>query len=339
MDVTTIPPADPIKNGHQMLVCVDRSPHSETSLPFVFAIAHTFESSVTLLHVLPQPGSDRVGVRASDVLDWEIARREAGVELARLQQETTLGVGQPVQVRLEQGRPAERIVDLARELASDLIVLLTHREDGATAYRLGSTVQRVLGLARCSVFIVDASAVARDAAPKRLLVPLDGSVRTESVLPTAARIASAFGGELLLVHVVQEPSQTLVLCEPADLALQHQLASQLELSGQRYLERLRERLAHETTQVRTLVLRHVSARQALLDIAASEHIDLIVVSAHGSACNPAHSFGSVTTDLLTHSQLPMLVLQDLPEEDRSHEPPAFQSGPPRVNTSHAAEVE
>lgn len=213
MDATTIPPADPIKRGHHTLVCVDRSPHSQTSLPFVFAIAHTFGSSVTLLHVLPQPAPDRVG-RASDVVDWEIARREAGVELARLQQETTLGIGQPVQVRLEQGRPAERIVDLVRELAADLIVLLTQREDGATAYRLGSTVQGVLGLARCFVFIVDASTVAREAAPRRLLVPLDGSVRTESVLPTAARIASASGGELLLVHVVQEarsPDSSILL--------------------------------------------------------------------------------------------------------------------------------
>jgi nucleotide-binding universal stress UspA family protein len=339
MDATPIPPTDTTKRGHHMLVCVDRSQHSEASLPFVFSIAHTFASSVTLVHVLPQPAPDRVGLRTSDVLDWEIARREAGVDLARLQQQTTLGVGQPVQVRLEQGRPAERIVDLARELAADLIVLSTHREDGVTAYRLGSTVQRVLGLARCSVFIVDASTASRDASPKRVLVPLDGSVRTESVLPTAARIAKASGGELLLVHVVQEPSQTLVLCEPADLALQHQLAAQLELSGHRYLERLRERLDHESTQVRTMVLRHVSARQALLDVAAREHIDLIVVSAHGSACNPAHSFGSVTTDLLTHSQLPMLVLQDLPEQDRSREPSGFPSSPPRVNTSHAAEVE
>jgi nucleotide-binding universal stress UspA family protein len=339
MDATTISPADAKTRGHHMLVCVDRSRRSEASLPFVFAIAHTFGSSVTLVHVMPQPRPDEGALRASDVLDWEILRREAGVDLARLQQETTIGVGQPVQIRLEQGRPAERIVDLARELAADLIVLSTHQENGATAYQLGSTVQRVLGLARCSVFIVNESAVARDASPKRLLVPLDGSVRTESVLPIAARIAKASGGELLLVHVVQEPSQTLVLCEPADLALQHQLAAQLELSGQRYLERLRERLDHESTQVRTLVLRHVSARQGLLDVAAREHIDLIVVSAHGSACNPAHSFGSVTTDLLTHAQLPMLVLQDLPEQNRSHEPPAFQSSPPRVNTSHAAEVE
>ena len=97
---------------------------------------------------------------------------------------------------------------------------------------------------------------------------------------------------------------------------------------------LRDRLTHESTTVRTLVVRHANERQALLEVSRRERVDLIVLSAHGSACDPVHSFGSVTTDLLTHSQLPMLVLQDLPEQDsnldarRSPAPPLRASYPP-----------
>ena len=92
-----------------------------------------------------------------------------------------------------------------------------------------------------------------------------------------------------------------------------ELAARLEASAKRYLEGIRDRLAHEVASVRTLVVRHANERQCLLEISRSEeHIDLIVLSAHGIACNPARSFGSVTAHLLTHSTVPLLVLQDLP---------------------------
>jgi nucleotide-binding universal stress UspA family protein len=173
-----------------------------------------------------------------------------------------------------------------------------------------------------------------------LLVPLDGSLRSESVLPAAARISRAYGAELLLVHIVQEPLPTQVLNAHEDLQRVHELAMRLELSGSRYLQGLRDRLTHERTAVRTLVVRHPNERQALLEVSIREQADLIVLSAHGSACDPVHSFGSVTNDLLAHSQLPMLVLQDLPEGDPSSAPPLFDSSaPPQLRASFPPEAE
>jgi nucleotide-binding universal stress UspA family protein len=293
-------------SAHNMLVCVDRT-DCEVAWPIVCAIAETFDS-VTLLHVMQSPAQSS---RACDVIGWEIARREAAKDLARLQEQATQRLGKPVAIRLEQGPPAERIADLAREFGSGLIVLSSRRADGVTALNL---VQRVLALAGCSVFIVHAYSSARDAAPpKRVLVPLDGSLRTESVLPRAARIARAYGADLLLVHIIKAPIQTR-LFEPADFALAQQLAGQLDRSGQRYLEHLKERMARDGTHVRCLVGRHVSTGQGLLQVAERESADLVILSAHGAgnACSTRQLFGSVTIYLLRHSRLPLLVLQDLP---------------------------
>ncbi len=52
-----------------------------------------------------------------------------------------------------------------------------------------------------------------------------------------------------------------------------------------------------------------------MKISQREDTNLIVLSAHGSACDSARSFGSVTTYLFTHSTVPLLVLQDLPGRD------------------------
>jgi nucleotide-binding universal stress UspA family protein len=141
---------------------------------------------------------------------------------------------------------------------------------------------------------------------------------------------------LLLVHVVREPIPSSVLLAGEDLELARKLTTRLEAGARRYLDRLRDRLAREVGSVRTLVDRHANERQSLLEIAQREQADLIVLSAHGSACDPTRSFGSVTVDLLRNSTAPVLVLQDLPEgelssmEDVNDAPALRASFPPEA---------
>jgi len=309
-------PPDAKLRVHRILVCLDGSPFSEVCLPYAISIAKTFGSEITLSHVM-QPRHESGGRHTTDALGWEISRQEARAYLERHQSATAEAVGRPVEVRLEQGHAAERIVGLAHELDVDLTILGSHGEGGVTAWNLGSTVQQVLAVTRRSVFVAH-SAAPTVLIPKRIVVPLDGSVRTESVLPTAARIASAYDAELLLVHVVHEPVASAVLRPNDGLELATELAGRLESSARKYLEALRDRLIHDVPAVRTLVLRHANERRCLLDFLQREHADLVVLSAHGGACDPTRSFGSVTAHLLTHSVVPVLVLQDLgPEQARS----------------------
>ena len=293
-------------------MCLDRSPFSEACLPYAISIGKTFDSEITLLHVM-QPPHENSAPRTTDALGWEISRQEARAYLERHEQATTAELGRPVEIRLEQGHPAERIVGLALDLDVDLTVLGSHGQGGVTPWNLGSTVQQVLAVTRGSVFIAHASASPSVVfPPKRILVPLDGSARTECVLPTAARIACAYDSEMLLVHVVVEPVASSVLHAGADLDLATELAVRLESSARHYLDTLRARLAHDVPTVQTLVLRHMNEHQCLLEVSQREHVDLVVLSAHGVACDPARAFGSVTAHLLTHSLVPLLVLQDLP---------------------------
>lgn len=303
----------------RVLVCLDRSPFSEVCLPYALCISKTFGSAITLLHVLEsqhERSGPRSGPHSTDAVGWEISRREANEYLERVERRATELSGQRVDVRLEQGQPAERITALARELGANLTVLGSHGEGGVAAWNLGSTVQQVLAVARGSVLVARSISPAPTAvSPRRILVPLDGSLRTESVLPTAARIAKAHGAELVLVHVVEEPQPTAVLVAPEDLSLARELATRLESHAREYLDHIRDQLAKEGSSVRSVVIRRVDRHQALLEIAQREEVGLVVLSAHGATCNAARPFGSVTTHLLAHSVVPLLVLQDLPEPE------------------------
>jgi nucleotide-binding universal stress UspA family protein len=322
----------------RILVCVDHSSFAEGCVPYAVWLAQTFGGAITIVQVM-QPHHEDHARPMNDALGWEISRQEAKRYLERLDSEVSLALGEPAEIRLEQGRPAERIVDLATEIAADIIVLGSRGDGGASVGSLGRTAQQVLSLARCSVFIAHSSRMApTEVTPKRILVPLDGSLRTESVLPAAARIANASGATLLLVHAVQEPLPTALLDAAEDIDLVRKLAERLEFGAKRYLEHLQQQLAREVTSVRTLVVRHSNERQCLLDVSQREQSDLIVLSAHGSACDSGRSFGSVTAFLLTHSTIPVLVLQDLPECDAHRIPNVdAQLSPPSLRASYASE--
>jgi nucleotide-binding universal stress UspA family protein len=316
----------------RILACVDLSRFSEMCLQHAVAVSRSLGGAITLLHVMDPP-RERSGLQTTDVLDWEISRQEARAYLEGLQRQGTEASGCKVEIRLEQGHPAERITAVARELDADLTVLGSQGDRDAI-WNLGSTAQQVLAVARGSVLVAHAGSSEGAVSPKRILVPLDGSLRAESVLPTAVRLASANEAELLLVYVVREPVPTAVLRAPEDLDVARELDNRLEGSGKQYLEGLRVQLQREGASVRTAVLRSADERQSLLELARTERSDLIVLSAHGSTCNPAMTSGSVTAHLLTHSVVPLLVLQDLrdsgprgPEGDRRAPPPRSSSFP------------
>ncbi|MBR9988404.1 MAG: universal stress protein [Gemmatimonadetes bacterium] len=305
--------SEPRTRRHRILACVDLSPFTHVCLAYSISLARALHSDLTLLHVM-QP-REYTG-RYTDALDWEVARQRAYDHLERLQDEAARALGRPVDTRLEQGHPVERIAEVEKEIHPDLTVLGSHGTSGVTAWELGSTVRQVVEVLRGSVFVAHAvSAAPVIPSAHRILVPLDGSQRTEFVLPTAARIAHAYRAELILVHVIQEQVPTSVLNASEDLELARQLASNLEVSARSYLERLRAELVRDGTVVRTIVLRHANQRRSIVEVAKHEHADLIIVAAHGAACDRDRTYGSVTEYVLMHSMVPVIMLQDLSDTE------------------------
>ena len=297
----------------RILACVDHSQFARIALRQAVSLAGTFDCALTLLYVL-QPPHRTDSPHPTDALAWDIARRQAATYLEAVERETANDSGVRVNSRLEQGHPAERIVSLTGEIGADLVVLGSHGDSGLPARNLGSTAEHVLAIAHRSVLIARSQSPSRVVwAPRRIVVPLDGSRRAESVLPVVARLARSHASEVVLAHVIAEPSVTAILRVEADLALARDLANRLEGQAVRYLAGLRDQLEREGVSAGTLVLRRADERQGLLDLTRAPAADLVVLSAHGSTDNPSRPFGSVTTHLLARSEVSLLVMQDVPE--------------------------
>jgi nucleotide-binding universal stress UspA family protein len=129
----------------RILCAVDLSAGSGHTVGFAASLAALCQSQLTLVHVL------------EGRLHWEQFRSDprqwAGQELARAVGEETRACCD-VEERIEQGHPSKRIVELADELAADLIVIGRHAPRLLDVPIFGTTALHVVRAAGCPVLSI-----------------------------------------------------------------------------------------------------------------------------------------------------------------------------------------
>jgi nucleotide-binding universal stress UspA family protein len=299
----------------RVAACLDGSVLGERVLPHALAVARALGTPLTLLRVLESKTS---GGAPADPLAWDLRRRETREYVARLAEQR--GGGEtPVEPEIIEGQAAEEICLWGRQHGVGLMVLCTHGARGETEWSLASTARKLVEGAPGSFLLVPAAAPAQaDVAQyHRVLVPVDGSPRAESVIPLATRLARAHGAELVLAHVVPVPE--LIEVGPLDSEareLRERLVSRNERVANEYLDRLRAQLAGSEVPVRTLVLRGGDARGRVARLIVDEAVDLVVLSAHGRSARADVSLGSVAAHLVAHAEVPLLIVRRRPAATR-----------------------
>lgn len=148
---------------------------------------------------------------------------------------------------------------------------------------------------------------------KRILVPLDGSDLAEQALPAAEALAEKFAGELILLRVLEFPTPTAARLHLEDvLTLVEALHDRERAGAQRYLDALADRLESSGGKRPRLLMRTTAPAEDILDVAASESIDLIVMATHGRGGLGRWTFGSVADKVVRSSVCPVMLVRPLP---------------------------
>lgn len=132
----------------------------------------------------------------------------------------------------------------------------------------------------------------------RLLVPLDGSLTAEAVLPHVRKILARKDSDVLLVRIVPPP-----IPEGAALAL-----NVWEGAAREYLAGLRERLERQGVRARAVV-RVGEPVSEILRVAAEDKSTMIAMATHGATGLRRALFGSVAEALLRRTDLPVLLVR------------------------------
>ncbi|GEJ55990.1 universal stress protein [Anaeromyxobacter diazotrophicus] len=138
----------------EMILCgVDFSPASQHALELAMDLTRRHRCQLTIAHVYEPPTASATDVLVAPPELFDQAVREAERELERLRAQAAAATDRPVRSEILMGRPAETLVQWAREHPCDLIVVATHGRSGLKRLVLGSVAEKVVRAAPCSVLV------------------------------------------------------------------------------------------------------------------------------------------------------------------------------------------
>jgi len=309
----------------RILVPLDGSRRAESAIPVAARLAHASGGSVILLQVVAPPVSTgKFGgpeVYPKGDIDEELA---SATEYLKTLAQTSLLSGITTEVQTLVGAVAPEIIAATQGLHADLIVMCSHGLTGFKRWMLGSVAHKFVPYSPVPVLILrDGGPVLADADthPFQALVPLDGSLLSESALEPAVYIVAA---------LASKARRALQLLRVVDITTSHskfgmtdsyfdiQMRTEGKFQDEQYLKAVAQRLtggelAPYHLEVTTTVEIDPDVAQAIVQ--AAEKTDgtgvasqVIVMATHGRGGLERWVLGSVAERVLYSTKLPLLVV-------------------------------
>ncbi len=304
------------KDEPRLLACIDDFDGVHSLAPHALAVACslglkvTFARVIELRHHFSSP-ADPITWHARQCAERENLRQlvsgqtqepEEGGALAASQPDT----GQTIDSVLLAGNAGEELADWSKTHETSVIAM--HRRDSHSGPGLGATAQALMNDGMTSLLLMPPKSLG-DATYRRILVPIDGSARAESVMPLARRIARTHHATLILVHVVSEAEDGLQTDEPMLPCLGSELEASCEPGARANLETLRCRSVEDGVPVSIMTVGPADARTELCRIIREQRADMVVMSSHGCTGLEDVPCGSVTDYVAGHSDVPVLIVR------------------------------
>jgi nucleotide-binding universal stress UspA family protein len=308
-----------------ILVPLDGSALAEQALGYARMLAPLVSARVRLLHVVTDV--DTANPLAYDIStlyslgevvaaqreryhqSWQTMREHAEGYLAS-QAIQFKDEGIDVDIDVHFGSPPEVIGEVARSREVTLIVMATHGYSGLRRWALGSVTDRVVQASEIPVLVVRGAESAK-AAPslRHIMVPLDGSEFARQALPLAIELATCARAELSLFEAVV-PLAESNSTRPIDryLAQGEELLSTRRMVAESAMAAEARNIAGPDLAARAIVVDGYAA-EAIVDEAAREHADLIVMATHGRGGLSRWALGSVADKVLHATTTPLLLVR------------------------------
>lgn len=145
---------------------------------------------------------------------------------------------------------------------------------------------------------------------KRILVSTDGSELSTKAVNHAIDLAATCGAELIAVTVVPHYPRSYY---DGSLPLTNEEVERVEKhwseGGHKILDAIRATASAKGVAVSDVVVKSDLVSDAVIETARKQGADLIVMASHGRKGVSRLLLGSETQQVLTHSQIPVLVLR------------------------------
>jgi nucleotide-binding universal stress UspA family protein len=225
-----------------------------------------------------------------------------------------LYAGIKAETELILGSPAEKIIEMAKNKKSNLIVLGAKGLRATLGILLGGVAQQVVEYAHGPVLIVRAPYLGL----RRILLVTDGSATSQLATRYLGKFPLPEKVEVQVMHVIPPPQplltmephlggwQTIYLPPPVEDNSTMQKAE--EQKGQALLKRTCDLLYRHGISA-TPILRQGDAATEIIEYVKANEIDLIVAGSHGRSQFTSWWMGSVSRKLVHYSNCSILVVR------------------------------
>jgi len=295
----------------RILCPVDVSETSAHAFDHALALARVYDAQLTVLRV-SWAGLPPIAYPIGATMPAPVPLAPAEFEVLRDELRHFTERGSSASVKMDfavrEGPVVPMILEEARAIGADLIVMGTHGRSGFDRLILGSVTERVLRKAGCAVMTVPPSD--RTAVPARgtrtIVCGVDFSPASLAALDYALSIAQEFMAMLLLVHVVDWPPDRPLL-------------NDVGFETEAFLAKVQE---GTRSKLRTLVPAEARAwcqpeelvtlgrpYEEIVRLARERDADLIVMGVHGRSTLDLALFGSTTHQVVRHATCPVITVR------------------------------
>jgi nucleotide-binding universal stress UspA family protein len=296
----------------KILVPLDGSELAEVTLWYAEGLAGRMRSEITLLIVLSP--EDLTSRYMYDCYLKGIAKRtEANAEERGAGRKES---GIKVDYKILKGDAAEEIVDYADKARINLIIMSTQGRSGVRRWALGNVANKVLRATRKPVLLIRAKGAKTDVYRERLvkvLVPVDGSKESESILRYVTYMATELDLEVTLFHAWVRESEDF----PLNTVGLEQL-NQVRKRKESYVRRMETRLKRKDVNVNS-VFRELwtdGAAEEIIKLADEGDFSLVAMSTNGRSGLGRWIFGSNAEKVLEGGSTPLLLVRPRKKKEK-----------------------
>ena len=320
-----------------VMVPTDGSEASRQALPLALAIAKSSQSTLHVVAVMephldvpiygvPIAGGSLTAAHLADPARAQVsdASRQQNEQrsLEALASRVAADAGVDTRAKLAEGEVVDALRDYVRANAVDLIVMSTHGRSGIGRAVLGSVADALLRAVTCPLLLARPHgrevAEYTPASITHVLVPLDGSAESDTIVRHATEVAELTGARCTLLHV-RHPEVLPGVTAPDALVDPEASLRDLE-DAKNHLERFADLLRARSVRVSTVVLPPKNATAAIIEYAGTNAVDLIAMTTHARHGMARLMLGSTATSLMQATRLPLLLLRSDISSSQSQQP-------------------
>ena len=307
-----------------VMVPTDGSDWSRHAIPLALAVAIPAKATIHLVSVLDTAFTAPIfgdpiatgGMTGGTLLEpdampevWDARREAQRRALREFADRLAAESGATVTASLEEGDVADALRRHAAAHDVDLVVMATHGRGALARAVLGSVADALAQSSPCPVLLArpheNLPREREVASITHVLVPLDGTAESDTIVPRVADLSAVTGARCTLLYV-SHPEILSGIAAP-DALLDADAVQRSEDAEKAHLERMAELFRARAGNVSTELLHVRAPADAIIEYAGTHAVDLIAMATHARRGLARLMLGSTASTVLHRTRLPMFL--------------------------------